>query len=166
MLDLNKVLRFLVRDFAADSHRVREPEKDPAWGSWAAHQDAKAQAADSEEADHRLILRAMVGAARVDGLIDVRERGAVQARMDRFGFSDSEQRLLWSELDRPQPPAALAQEVTNPDLARRVYAAAVAAIVIDTPAEIDYLATLARHLPIDPAVVAEINEKAGFKPKA
>ena len=166
MLDLNKVLRFLVRDFAADSQRAPPPEKDPGWASWAAHQDAKVEAAGGAEADNRLILRAMVGAARVDGLIDVRERGAVQARMDRFGFSDAEQRLLWSELDAPQPPAALAREVTDPDLARRVYAAALAAVVVDTPVEADYLATLARHLPLDPETVTEINERAGYKPTA
>ncbi|KAB0681201.1 tellurite resistance TerB family protein [Aureimonas leprariae] len=108
--------------------------------------------------DHRarLMLSAMIAAAKADGTIDAAEQEAIFGRLDEAGLDAEEKGFLMDEMRRPLSIDELAAKVGGPEEAAEVYTASVLAIDPDHPAERAYLEALARRLGIDPALVAEI----------
>ena len=111
----------------------------------------------------RLMVRAMVQAAKSDGTVDQAEMARITGHIDRGGEGAEARAFVEHELHQPVDPAALARDVKSRQEALEVYAASVMAIDIDTDAERDYLAKLAKALTLQPEAVAQIDAALNVK---
>ncbi|MCU0837251.1 MAG: tellurite resistance TerB family protein [Rhodospirillales bacterium] len=109
----------------------------------------------------RLIITAMVSAAKADGAIDGGEMERLMRQVKEAGADADDQAFLLGELQKPLDLEGLIRSVTTPEAAAQVYAASVLAIEIDTAAEKDYLQRLAAGLDLPPQAVAEIHAALG-----
>jgi uncharacterized membrane protein YebE (DUF533 family) len=112
----------------------------------------------AEEAEERarLLLSAMIAAAKADGYIDRDEEAAIFGRIDDLDLEPEEKGALMDELRRPLSIDELVRRTPSHEVAVEVYTASVIAIDPDHPAERAYLDMLAARLDLDPALVAEI----------
>ncbi len=110
------------------------------------------------EENARLMIRAMIQAAKADGEIDADERRKI---MDHLGdASDEEIAFVEAELDRPLDPAGLAQ-AAGMSMREQVYATSLMAIRVDSPAEQAYLDGLAAALGLDDPTRARLHAAMG-----
>lgn len=115
-------------------------------------------ATDAAETNARLMIRAMIQAARADGQITDAERAVI---MQHLGESTPEERaFVEAELMAPVDPIALARDTADAAKAQ-VYSAAVMAVQTDTPAEAQFLATLASAMGLDAGTVGAIHASMG-----
>ena len=115
----------------------------------------------------RLVIRAMVNAAKADGQIDANEMSRIMGRLKEAGADDEEQAFMIGEMQTPFDPEALIRDVNklgNQEVAVEVYSASLLAIQVDTPAEREYLATLARGLGLSAETVQRVHEAVGVQP--
>jgi uncharacterized membrane protein YebE (DUF533 family) len=127
----------------------------------AAVSPAEARALVSADAE-RLILRAMIEAAKADGKIDKREIAKLVEKAGENGMTPEERAFVEAELARPIDLRGLAAATAgSPAMAAQVYAASVLAIDIDSAAEAAYLRDLAAALGLDPRAVAELHRMTG-----
>ena len=106
------------------------------------------------EENARLMIRAMIQAAKADGEIDADERRKI---MDHLSdASDEEIAFVEAELDAPVNVQGLAA-ATGDTMKAQVYAAARMAIRVDTPQENAYLNQLATALGLDAATRARLD---------
>lgn len=128
---------------------------------------AAQQPADDEIAalaspdNERLLVRAMISAAKADGQVDEAEMRAIIGRVTDGSVTDAEKQAVLADLAAPLDIQALASEVTSPAQAAQVYAASLLAISIDSEAERAYLAELARALNLDAVTVTELHASTG-----
>lgn len=115
-------------------------------------------ATDAAEANARLMIRAMIQAARADGQISDAERAVI---MEHLGDSTAAERaFVEAELMAPVDPMALARDTA--EAARtQVYSAAVMTVQTDTPAEAQFLSALSQALGLDSGTVASIHAAMG-----
>ena len=111
-----------------------------------------------------VLVRAMIAAAKADGVIDADERGRILGRLEEDSASDEERAFVVAEMDRPLDLDGLLAAVDGPSMAAQVYAASLLAIEVDTPAERMYLQLLAARLGLDAATVASLHEQTGTPP--
>ncbi|MEE8272030.1 MAG: tellurite resistance TerB family protein [Alphaproteobacteria bacterium] len=111
-----------------------------------------------------VLVRAMIAAAKADGVIDADERGRILGRLEEDSASDEERAFVVAEMDRPLDLDGLLAAVDGPGMAAQVYAASLLAIEVDTPAERMYLQLLAARLGLDAATVASLHEQTGTPP--
>jgi len=109
----------------------------------------------------RLLLKAMIGAAKADGQIDQSEMQKIIGRMSKDDVTAEEKQFVLDQMSRPVDVQALAAEVHGPAQAAQVYAASILAIDADTPQEKAYLGDLAAALAIDDATVRQLHEMTG-----
>ncbi|MEE4136777.1 MAG: tellurite resistance TerB family protein [Desulforhopalus sp.] len=109
----------------------------------------------------KLLVRAMIAAAKADGRVDNQELERIVGKIGTDGVSDEERQFVSEELRAPVDIAGLAAAVTSPVVAAEVYAASLLAIEADTPEEIGYLRDLAAALGLDAATVARLHEMTG-----
>jgi uncharacterized membrane protein YebE (DUF533 family) len=109
----------------------------------------------------RLLLRAMISAAKADGQIDQAEMQQVIGRLAADSVTAEEKQFVLDEMAAPINLAALAADVRSPAQAAEVYAASLLAIHADTDAERAYLAELASALGLDAATVTELHRMTG-----
>jgi uncharacterized membrane protein YebE (DUF533 family) len=106
----------------------------------------------------RLMIRAMIQAAKSDGEIDEAERKTI---LDHLGdASEEEIAFVKAQLDAPLDIAGLAAAVGE-SARTQVYSAALMAIAVDTEAERAYLTGLSTALGLDAAAVAQIHAGMG-----
>ena len=129
-------------------------------GATIALEPAEIAEATSPEAE-KLILRAMIAAAKADGAIDQAEMAKIVGKIGADGVTDEEKAFVMAELAAPVDVAGLAAAVRGPAQAAEVYAASLLAIEIDSEAERAYLRQLAQALRLDPATVAELHRMTG-----
>lgn len=110
------------------------------------------------EENAKLMIRAMVMAAKSDGAIDAEERTKILDQLE--GASDDEIAFVQAALDAEVDPMALAKDAGS-TAAAQVYSAALMAIAVDTEAEKTFLAHLAQSLQIDGATQADIHNSMG-----
>ncbi|TCO69904.1 DUF533 domain-containing protein [Rhodovulum euryhalinum] len=110
---------------------------------------------ETMERNARLMIRAMVQAAKADGEIDAGERARLAEVLG--DLSGDERALVEDEIARPVDIEALAAE-TGSYQRTAVYAASVMAIDIDSPAEVAYLDRLAEALHIGQAARTRIHQ--------
>lgn len=115
-------------------------------------------ATDATEANARLMIRAMIQAAKADGVIDAAERQTILDHLTEA--SDDEIAFVQAEMDAPVDAMALAND-TAAHARAQVYSAALMAIKVDTPAEQAFLAQLAQGLGLEEATVAGIHASMG-----
>lgn len=105
----------------------------------------------------RLVLRAMIGAAQVDGHVSEAEMDRILGHMNEGEVSEEERRAARAEAARPVDVEAIGREVSRPEVATEVYLGALMAVDIDTEAERDYFRRLAGALRLDPGVVSRLH---------
>lgn len=109
----------------------------------------------------QLVLRAMIGAAQVDGRISDAELDRILDGMNREDVTEEERVAVHAEITRPVDVAAIGARVSRPEVAAQIYAGALMAVDIDTEAERDYFRRLARALNLGPDVVARLHAMTG-----
>lgn len=109
----------------------------------------------------RLVLQAMITAAKADGQIDRSEMERVVQRLSEDDVTAEEKAFVMEELGKPIDIEALARGARTPARAAEIYAASLLAIHVDTPEEVAYLRDLATALQLDAATVAELHRLTG-----
>jgi len=113
------------------------------------------------EALAKLLISAMVTAAKADGEIDAEEQKAMLAHGEDLQLTADEQSLLFAEMGKPFDMEAVVKGVTSPEVAAEVYAASLVAVGRPSPAEEAYLKTLARRLNLPDEVVQSLRDSLG-----
>jgi uncharacterized membrane protein YebE (DUF533 family) len=135
------------------------PEAPGASGGYGRPEAAVPQSAEEVERLSRLVLRAMIQAAKADGKIEPGEIERIMGRMEEGDPQEGREArdFVLAEMCGPADAAALAREVRSPVEAAEVYAAALMAIEVDSDAERDFLAHLAREMGLQPETVAALH---------
>ncbi len=154
----------LLGQLAAKADR---PSGEPAMGfgealDAAADPDREAPPVTPEqEAAAGLMLRAMIQAARADGVIDPKERERLLGEMD--DLDPDERRFVTQELEAPVDPEGLAAQVPK-GLEAQIYAVSLMAIDVDTHAETEHLRRLASALDLSREEVERAHAEVGAPP--
>ena len=116
--------------------------------------------APQAEAHGRVLLKAMIAAAKSDGHLDERERQLVEAELTRSEADPAVRTWVEAELRRPVEPADVAAGATTPELAAEVYLASV--LVVDETGTMEraYLDALARELRLDDGLRRQLEARA------
>jgi uncharacterized membrane protein YebE (DUF533 family) len=139
---------------AAAAQQRDEPTRMPQ-----ADADAAAQVDDGEAL---LLIRAMVAAANADGRIDPEEEKNILGRLDRAGATAEQRDFVQREFRNPAALETLVRDVRGPEMAQRFYAASALAIKADTPAELSYLRYLADRLGLKPQQSNDLLHRLGL----
>lgn len=118
---------------------------------------------DAQQATARLMVRAMIEAAKADGEIDADERARILGKLAETGADDAQRAFVTAEMEKPLDLDALVRDVPNREVAVQVYAASLLAITVDTPTEQDYLRRLAEALGLDAAAIEGVHGALGVK---
>jgi len=110
----------------------------------------------SEEEKAKIILKAMISAAKADGKLDDHEREQITKFVG--DVTQEELAFIKSELDAPMDLDGLIQSIPE-NMAQEVYMMSLLAIDLDHQAEAEYLDKLARGLDINPETANAIHEK-------
>ncbi len=108
-----------------------------------------------------LAIRAMVSAAKADGVIDPQEYQRILGQLQEAGADDAARAFVEDEMRKPLDIDALVAGVGRPEEAVEIYAASLLAIDVDTDAERRYLQTLAARLDLAPEVVQRVHQTLG-----
>lgn len=109
-----------------------------------------------------LTLRAMFDAAKADGHLDAEEQQRLLGKLEEGGISEEEKAFVAAEMQRPIDLDGLVRAVPDQQVAAQIYTASLLAITVDTDAERQYLAELARRLQLDPNAVAYLHQSMGI----
>jgi uncharacterized membrane protein YebE (DUF533 family) len=108
-----------------------------------------------------LCLRGMVEAVKSDGEIAPDEIDRILGKIDEDGTTAEEKRFVSEHLRRPPDVRGLVAAIPNREVGAQVYAAALMAISVDTPAEREFLSELARGAGLDRDAVARLHALVG-----
>lgn len=110
------------------------------------------------EDNAKLMIRAMIMAAKADGEIDAEEQATI---MGHLKDADPEEiAFVKEQLAAPLDPMALARDA-NEQTRAQVYATSLMAITVDNHAEVKYLDALASALRLDDTTRAQIHRQMG-----
>lgn len=115
-------------------------------------------ASSDEEAQAELLLKAMLSAAKSDGVIDDEEKRKITEHLG--DVSPEEANFVRSELEAPLDTQGLIDSVPR-GMEQQVYFMSLLAIDLDSNEEARYLDTLAKGLNISNDVCNEIHAKLG-----
>ncbi len=117
-------------------------------------------AGEALEGQAKLMLRAMIQAAKADGDIDEAEKAAI---LDKLGddISAEERAFVQEQLAAPLDVAGLAADV-GPMMAEQVYATSLASVRIDSTAEVAYMNQLATALGLSEEARNRIHARMGL----
>jgi hypothetical protein len=114
--------------------------------------------------------RAGAGAARRSSLagrptrstrpLDERERGVLQAELQRIQADAATQQWVAQAIERPTTAAEVAALAQGPEMAAEIYLASVLMVDESNPAERSYLDELAQQLRLAPSLKADLEAKA------
>ena len=116
-------------------------------------------ATDAMEENARLMIRAMIQAAKSDGEIDAEERAKIMEHLGDIG--PEERAFIEAQLDAPVDPTGLAAD-TSQQMAAQVYATALMAIRVDSLAEAEYITQLAAALGLSEETRARVHAAMGL----
>lgn len=116
--------------------------------------------APEQELHSRAMLKAMIAAAKSDGHLDERERGLVEAELNRLEADAALRQWFETELRRPLDPAEVAQSAASPELAAEMYLASLLVTDENSFMERAYLDELARQLKLPAGLKAELEAQA------
>ncbi len=140
--------------------QARQAATSPAAASGAAPAAPLALPAPQDEAHGRVLLKAMIAAAKSDGHLDERERALVEAELRRSEADAGLRSWFEAELRRPLEPADVAAGATTPELAAEVYLTSLLMVDETSTMERAYLDALARELRLDAGLKAQLEAKA------
>ncbi|MEL6644760.1 MAG: DUF533 domain-containing protein [Pseudomonadota bacterium] len=114
---------------------------------------------DSMEENAKLMIRAMIQAAKADGEIDAGEREKI---LEHLGDLDAEQKaFVEAELAAPIDVNALAND-TSEAMKAQVYAMSLMTVKVDTQSEVNYLDGLATALGLSDETRARVHQSMGI----
>jgi uncharacterized membrane protein YebE (DUF533 family) len=113
-----------------------------------------------DEAHGRVLLKAMIAAAKSDGHLDERERGLVEDELRRSEADQGLRTWFEAELRRPLEPADVAAGATTPELAAEVYLTSLLVVDDTSTMERAYLDALARELRLDEGLKRTLETRA------
>ena len=113
-----------------------------------------------DEAHGRVLLKAMIAAAKSDGHLDDRERALVEAELRRSEADAGLRSWFEAELRRPLEPADVAAGATTPELAAEVYLTSLLVADDTSTMERAYLDALARELRLDEGLKRQLESRA------
>ncbi|WP_095590399.1 DUF533 domain-containing protein [Actibacterium ureilyticum] len=117
-------------------------------------------ASSSMEENAKLMIRAMIQAAKVDGEIDKDEQAKI---MEMMGELDKEERdFVKKEMAAPVDITALAAD-TSEQMKSQVYATSLMTVKVDSAPEAQYLDGLAKALGLSDATRARVHAAMGMK---
>jgi uncharacterized membrane protein YebE (DUF533 family) len=116
-----------------------------------------------QENESRVMLAAMVAAAKADGQFDDAERQLIRERVRQLGDSDA---VAWAqaEIQKPLNVNDIAAMATNPELASEIYLASLIIIDEQNEREQNYLNQLGDCLNLPPQLRAEIAKQIRPEP--
>lgn len=114
---------------------------------------------DVPEDEARLMLRAMVAATLADGVIDAAERRRLDEAVAAADLDADGRAWLDRELESPAEIDEIADAVSDPEAATRIYAAACLAVAIDTVQERQFLRMLGEALDVPDDARARIERE-------
>jgi uncharacterized membrane protein YebE (DUF533 family) len=109
----------------------------------------------------KLVLKAMISAAKADGQIDQGEMQKIIGKISSDQVTPEEKQFVLDQMGQPLDVAALAAEARSPEQAAQVYAASILAIDADSDQEKAYLRQLAQALRLPPEAVAQLHQMTG-----
>ncbi|NLY65029.1 MAG: tellurite resistance TerB family protein [Alcaligenaceae bacterium] len=117
------------------------------------------------EQHSKLVLIAMISAAKADGHINADEQRLLEAEFDRLNASPDEHAWIRTQINGPADPAAIAKQVETPEQAAEVYMASVLVNGADSFMERAYLDELARQLGLEESLKTHLENSAlGMQP--
>jgi uncharacterized membrane protein YebE (DUF533 family) len=115
---------------------------------------------DLESATHGAqalrVIKAMVAAAKADGVVDAAEQSKIAERIRAANLSADDQAVVTRILMAPMNLDDVIGGLDSPELATEVYAASLLAVYPANRAERAYLDMLAARLNLEPGLVAEL----------
>jgi uncharacterized membrane protein YebE (DUF533 family) len=108
-----------------------------------------------------LLIRAMINAAKADGVVDSEEQQRILGRLGEI--TQDEIDFVRDELAQPLDLEGFARSIPQ-GLEQQVYAISLMAIDLDSQAEAQYLHSLAQATRISPQVSNQIHEQFGAQP--
>ena len=132
----------------------------PSPGPGATQPGFAALPAPQQEQHSQAMLKAMIAAAKSDGHLDERERGLVQAELQRLQADAATRQWVQAELQRPLSPAEVAAAATGPEMAAEIYLASVVMVDQTNAEERAYLDALARELRLADGLKADLEARA------
>jgi uncharacterized membrane protein YebE (DUF533 family) len=121
---------------------------------------AEIEAVTAPDAE-KLLVRAMIAAAKSDGKLDETEVKAILGKITDGGVTEDEKAFVLAEMRAPLDIDSLTSGVRNPAQAAQVYAASLMAINVDTESERAYLRDLGQKLGLNAPTVAKLHELTG-----
>jgi uncharacterized membrane protein YebE (DUF533 family) len=135
---------------AASAPTIEPPPRDSAF-----------MPSDNEAEDRaRLLVTAMIAAAKADGYIDQGEQERIFERVSALELDAESKAYLMDQLRTPLDLDGIVRAAAKPEVATEVYAASLLAIDPDHPAEKAYLQMLAARLGLAEDLVLEIHRAA------
>ncbi|MCM2129439.1 tellurite resistance TerB family protein [Larsenimonas rhizosphaerae] len=142
-----------------------------AWQAWQKHRSESSSTAgegepleqldaQAREQRSRVILKAMIAAARADGHIDEREQDMLAGQMRELGADDELQAWVEQQMASRLDASAIARDVDTPQAAREVYLASVAIIDEQNDMERAWLDQLGRALGLEAGVCTALEREA------
>ncbi len=131
-------------------------------GSTAAAEPRTVDRISAPEQEHhsRVLLAAIVAAAKADGHIDDRERALIEEGLSKSSEGEELRAWLRAELAKPLDPAEIAARADSPELAAEVYLASVLTVDDQNFMERSYLHELARQLKLDDSLKLRLEQQA------
>jgi uncharacterized membrane protein YebE (DUF533 family) len=121
---------------------------------------AEIEAVTAPDAE-KLLVRAMIAAAKSDGKLDDTEVKGILGKITDGGVTEDEKAFVLAEMRAPLDIDSLTSGVRNPAQAAQVYAASLMAIKVDTESERAYLRDLGQKLGLSAPTVAKLHELTG-----
>jgi uncharacterized membrane protein YebE (DUF533 family) len=112
------------------------------------------------EQHSRAMLLSMIAAAKADGHLDERERGLVEAELQRIDADPSTRRWFEDELRRPLDPAEVARAAGTPEMAAEMYLASLLVADDTSFMERAYLDELSRQLRLPEGLKQQLERQA------
>lgn len=134
------------------------PSADP-FAAYNAAQQNQPLALPNDDAG-KLILQAMIFAARADGHIDRQEQEMILKTAQTVSPDSNFNATISQFLNAPLDPKALASKVSNQQQAFDIYRLSATAIVADNDMERRYLSDLAAALNLDSMTIAQLDNDA------
>ena len=129
------------------------------YNDWQSKQDAQGvnETFDPDDNKHaKLILKAMIGAAKADGHVDEEEMARIEQALTEMGADDHVRQLVHQELHKPLDPAEIARLATSPQQASEIYLASLIVADEQNFMEKAYLQELAKQLNLSPEVTHQL----------
>jgi uncharacterized membrane protein YebE (DUF533 family) len=119
----------------------------------------KSAATNAMEENAKLMIRAMIQAAKADGEIDLEEQQKILSKLGEIG--PAERAFVEAEMRKPVDIMGLAQD-TGDAMKAQVYAMSLMAVRVDNASEAAYLDGLARALGLDDRTRAAVHKAMGL----